>query len=138
LKTARHPGRNRDNASFRLCTTAPARGVAHPSPVPSLLPSGFIHAPQLAAKTADADAFRINPGLANPSQWQQVAFKGGSEGGVLNLTTALTGKDGKHYCVAATWNNTAALNQAKIFATHGSILNTLATGGRLGNEYPLM
>jgi beta-lactamase class A len=80
----------------------------------------------LAAKAADAAAFQINPGLANRAQWQQVAFKGGSEGGVLNLTTALTGKNGKHYCVAATWNDAAALDQSKLFATYGSILNTLA------------
>jgi beta-lactamase class A len=80
----------------------------------------------LVAKAADSPAFQINPGLANRAQWQQVAFKGGSEGGVLNLTTALTGKNGKHYCVAATWNNDAALDQSKLFATYGSILNTLA------------
>ena len=80
----------------------------------------------LVGKAADADAFRINPGLADRAQWRQVAFKGGSEGGVLNLTTAVTGKNGKHYCVAATWNNTAALDQSKFFATYGSILNTLA------------
>jgi len=80
----------------------------------------------LAGKAADADAFRINPGLATPAQWQQVAFKGGSEGGVLNLTTALTGKNGKHYCVAATWNNNAALDQSKFFAVYGSLLTTLA------------
>jgi beta-lactamase class A len=80
----------------------------------------------LAAKAADAAAFEINPGLANRDQWQQVAFKGGSEGGVLNLTTALTGKNGKHYCVAATWNDGAVLDQSKLFATYGSILNTLA------------
>jgi beta-lactamase class A len=81
----------------------------------------------LAAKAADAAAFEINPGLANRDQWQQVAFKGGSEGGVLNLTTAMTGKNGKHYCVAATWNDGAVLDQAKLYATYGSILNTLAT-----------
>ncbi|HEY3705419.1 MAG TPA: serine hydrolase [Terracidiphilus sp.] len=80
----------------------------------------------LAAKAATADPFRINPGVANAAQWKQVAFKGGSEGGVLNLTTALTGKNGRHYCVAATWNDTAALDQAKLLATYGSILNTLA------------
>jgi beta-lactamase class A len=80
----------------------------------------------LIAKSADAAAFRINPGLANPAQWQQVAFKGGSEGGVLNLTTALTGKNGKHYCVAATWNNTSALDQTKMFTYYGSLLTTLA------------
>jgi beta-lactamase class A len=80
----------------------------------------------LAAKAADSAAFQINPGLSNRTQWQQVAFKGGSEGGVLNLTTALTGKNGKHYCVATTWNDTGAVDQSKLFATYGSILNTLA------------
>ncbi len=80
----------------------------------------------LAAKAADSAAFQINPGLADTKQWKQVAFKGGSEGGVLNLTTALTGRNGRHYCVAATWNNDAALDQSKLFATYGSILNTLA------------
>lgn len=29
----------------------------------------------------------INPGLANPTDWQRIAYKGGSEPGVLNLTT---------------------------------------------------
>jgi beta-lactamase class A len=80
----------------------------------------------LVSKVAAADAFRINPGLANPAQWQQVAFKGGSEGGVLNLTTALIGKNGKHYCVAATWNNSAVLEQSKLFALYGNLLGTLA------------
>lgn len=80
----------------------------------------------LISRTADSGAFRINPGLANSAQWKQVAFKGGSEGGVLNLTTALTGKDGKHYCVAATWNDSTALDQSKFFAIYGSLLSTLA------------
>lgn len=77
------------------------------------------------AKAADADAFKINPGLANPAQWSHVAFKGGSEGGVLNLTTALTGKNGKHYCVAATWNDSAALEQTKLFTIYGGVLGAL-------------
>jgi beta-lactamase class A len=80
----------------------------------------------LVSEESNAEAFHINPGLANPAQWEHVAFKGGSEGGVLNLTTALTGKNGKHYCVAATWNNNAALDQSKFFAIYGSFLSTLA------------
>jgi beta-lactamase class A len=80
----------------------------------------------LVSKGSDAEVFRINPGLANPAQWRQVAFKGGSEGGVLNLTTALTGKNGMHYCVAATWNNNAALDESKFFAIYGSFLSSLA------------
>jgi beta-lactamase class A len=89
----------------------------------------FFTADELCAmisKTADMAAFRINPGLADAAQWQTIAFKGGSEGGVLNLTTALTGKNGRHYCVAATWNNTSALDQAKFFAIYAKFFGALA------------
>jgi hypothetical protein len=80
----------------------------------------------LIAKVADAPAMRINPGLAEPADWRQIAFKGGSEEGVLNLTTALTGKDGEHYCVAATWNDTAVLDQTRFFTLYGSLVSALA------------
>ena len=80
----------------------------------------------LIGRVADAPAMRINPGLAKSADWRQVAFKGGSEEGVLNLATALTGKDGKHYCVAATWNDTAALEQARFFTLYGGLLSALA------------
>lgn len=68
----------------------------------------------------------LNPGLANPADWQRVAYKGGSEPGVLNLTTWLTGKNGQQYCVSATWNNPqAALNENQFFLLYTSLLNTL-------------
>lgn len=47
----------------------------------------------------------INPGVANPENWENIAFKGGSEPGVLNMTTWVESEDGQSYCVAATWNN---------------------------------
>lgn len=56
---------------------------------------------------AELSAFRINPGGIDTSSWRQVAFKGGSEPGVLNLTYHLTAWDGRRYCVAATWNDPA-------------------------------
>ncbi len=80
----------------------------------------------LIGKVANSPAMRINPGLAKPEQWRQIAFKGGSEGGVLNLTTALTGKNGKHSCVAATWNNDAVLNEGQFFKLYSSLLSALA------------
>lgn len=80
----------------------------------------------LIARVAGSPAMRVNPGLAKPEDWQQIAFKGGSEGGVLNLTTALTGKNGKHYCVAATWNNTAALSETQFYTPYNQILSSLA------------
>lgn len=69
----------------------------------------------------------INPGLANPNDWEKIAFKGGSEPGVLNLTSWLQGKNGKNYCVVATWNNkNASLDESKFFATYTGVLSLLA------------
>lgn len=68
----------------------------------------------------------VNPGLANPADWQRVAYKGGSEPGVLNLTTWLRARDGKQYCVSATWNNPQArLDENQFFLLYTSLLNTL-------------
>lgn len=39
------------------------------------------------------DVMHINPGVAQPGDWDKVAFKGGSEIGVLNLTTRAIAKD---------------------------------------------
>lgn len=65
----------------------------------------------------------INPGLANPADWQKVAFKGGSEPGVLNLTSYLVAKNGKRYCVSATWNNPqAALDENQFYLLYSGLL----------------
>ena len=84
----------------------------------------------LIEKIASADAMHINPGLAKPTDWSQIAFKGGSEGGVLNLTTALTGKNGKHYCATATWNNTEPLDQNRFFTIYQELLASLAAAAQ--------
>ena len=65
----------------------------------------------------------VNPGLANPTDWQKVAFKGGSEPGVLNLTSYLVAKSGKHLCVSATWNNPqAALDESQFYLLYSGLL----------------
>ncbi|MDR3752574.1 MAG: serine hydrolase [Terracidiphilus sp.] len=84
----------------------------------------------LIEKTASTEAMRINPGLAKPTDWSQIAFKGGSEGGVLNLTTALTGKNGKHYCVTATWNDTKPVDQNRFFTIYQELLASLAAAAQ--------
>ena len=68
----------------------------------------------------------INPGVAQPGDWDKVAFKGGSEIGVLNMTTRAIGKDGSDYCVAATWNDDAALNEAALGSAYAALLSALA------------
>lgn len=79
----------------------------------------------LMAQVKDLPLMSINPGVAQPQHWQQVAYKGGSESGVLNLTTGLKAKDGKQYCVSATWNNAAALDESHFFTLYTSLLELL-------------
>lgn len=50
------------------------------------------------------DLMTINPGVVAKSHFARVAFKGGSEPGVLNLTTWVRTLDGRTACVCATQN----------------------------------
>jgi beta-lactamase class A len=79
----------------------------------------------LIGSVADLDVMQINPGVANAADWQSVAFKGGSESGVLNLTTMVTATDGTRYCVAATWNSDSSVDEAKATASYASLLGLL-------------
>ena len=68
----------------------------------------------------------LNSGPINPTDWQRVAYKGGSESGVLNLTAWLNGKDGASYCVTATQNNpNAPLNETALAALYGGLVGAL-------------
>jgi hypothetical protein len=79
----------------------------------------------LMKQVADLPLMSVNPGVADPSQWQRIAYKGGSEPGVLNLTTWLEA-DGKTYCVSATWNNPdAALEEIQFFTLYGGVIEGL-------------
>ncbi|WP_287417904.1 serine hydrolase [Oceanithermus sp.] len=80
---------------------------------------------ELALRALDTPLSGINPGLARREAWKQVAFKGGSEPGVLNLTTALVDAAGSRYCVAATWN-TADLDENAFYGLYGAVLERLA------------
>lgn len=80
------------------------------------------------ARVADLELMGINPGPATRRDWIRVAYKGGSEPGVLNLTTAMQGRNQRAYCVAATWNNDAAvLDEARLLGLYGTILDLLRT-----------
>ncbi|MDZ8054715.1 MAG: serine hydrolase [Aulosira sp. ZfuVER01] len=76
----------------------------------------------LMAQVADLPLMSINPGVANAEDWERVAFKGGSEAGVLNLTTWLKAKNGKQYCVAATWNHDAPLEESRFMNLYASAI----------------
>ncbi len=81
----------------------------------------------LMDQVAELPLMGVNPGVASPRDWQAIAFKGGSEPGVLNLTTQVQSADGRTYCVAATWNNpNATLDEAGLSRFYSSVLAGLA------------
>lgn len=80
----------------------------------------------LMAAVHDLSVFSINPGVASLDDWRHVAFKGGSEPGVINLTTWLVGRSGMNYCVVATWNNDEVLDGVQFVGLYSGILRQLA------------
>ncbi|MFG6106825.1 serine hydrolase [Leptothoe sp. EHU-05/26/07-4] len=77
------------------------------------------------ATVADLPPMQVNPGIANPANWQRVAFKGGSEPGVENFTTDLQDADGNHYCIAATWNNPDGIDELKFSGLYRGALSSI-------------
>ncbi len=89
----------------------------------------FFTAPELcnAMETvADLPLMSVNPGLASPSEWDKVSYKGGSEPGVENLTTFLArGED--RFCVTVTWNNEAGIDEMKLLTLYRSLIQSVRT-----------
>jgi beta-lactamase class A len=79
----------------------------------------------LMEQVKDLPLMSINPGVARAEDWQKVAFKGGSEPGVLNLTTWLSAENDKTYCISATWNHTVPLEESLFMGLYNSILEVL-------------
>jgi len=74
------------------------------------------------------DLMTINAGLATKQDWRRVAFKGGSEPGVLNLTSWLEDKAGNRYTVVVTVNNDQKpLDEKFIMETYQAILSLLVS-----------
>lgn len=67
----------------------------------------------------------VNPGATNPDKWARVAFKGGSEPGVLNLTTWLTTQSGASFCVSATQNQNVPIDEAAFVSLYSGLVETL-------------
>jgi beta-lactamase class A len=82
----------------------------------------------LMDKVGHLPLMTINPGVATASEWERVAYKGGSEPGVLNLTTLVTAK-GRRHCVVATWNDDKALDESKLFNLYGQLFSALKKDG---------
>lgn len=80
----------------------------------------------LMAQVEDLPLMGVSPGVANPDDWQNIAYKGGSEPGVLNLTTWLEDSSGNSYCVSATVNrDDAPLDDTAVLSLYGGVLEVL-------------
>ena len=83
----------------------------------------------LIEKVHDLPLMSINPGPASPADWTSIAYKGGAEPGVLNMTTRVS--TGLHaHCVVATWNDDQrALEEPKLFSAYAALLAVLREEG---------
>jgi beta-lactamase class A len=80
---------------------------------------------RLMAGVAALKETQLNPGVADPARFRSVSYKGGSEPGVLNLTTQLTTLTGRTYCVSATWNAPEPLQEDAFIGLYGATLDLL-------------
>lgn len=80
----------------------------------------------LLEETSALPSGSINPGPVDPGQWRKFSYKGGSETGVLNLSSRVVGADGIARCVVATWNHPSALDENSLLLPYRGILDALA------------
>ena len=73
--------------------------------------------------------FRISAGMVPGRQWSSVAYKGGSETGVLNLSALVVTQSGQRHCVVATWNDTESLDPERLLEPFRGILRILEDEG---------
>ena len=80
----------------------------------------------LIAQVADLPIMGIEARGIEKDEWKRVAFKGGSEPGVLSGTYSLTNKAGRTYCVSFSWNNPRApVNAGAILPILGKLFAAL-------------
>lgn len=79
----------------------------------------------LMSDVAALSATQVNPGVVNKNDYASVSYKGGSEPGVLNLTTQVTTKGGKTYCVSASWNRPEPLDESAFFSLYLGLMSAL-------------
>ncbi len=82
---------------------------------------------ELLDPVSDQPVMQINSGIAIAEQWARVAFKGGGDVGVVNLTTQLVADDGTVWCAAVTWNNPDGLKEDELFPIYAGLLQLLKT-----------
>jgi hypothetical protein len=94
---------------------------------------------QLPGMEPMSKALRINPGMPfDKTVWKSVAFKGGSEPGVMNLTFLLERKDSRWFALSVGWNDSEnALDEAKLVELAGRGVAILEKDGVKGAKEEL-
>jgi len=81
----------------------------------------------LMSRVAELPFMAVNPGVAQRDLFRRVAFKGGSEPGVLNLTTSVITKKGTTFCLSATANDPMkVLDETALETAYSTVLYSLA------------
>ena len=80
---------------------------------------------ELMAQVQALPLMSVSPGVVDPDGWERIAFKGGSEPGVLNLTAWLTASGGASYCVSATQNQDAPIDEVAFISLYNGLVGTL-------------
>ncbi len=81
----------------------------------------------LMRRVASLPLMSINPGVADAGSFAHVAYKGGSDTGILNLTTTVTTHRGTTLCFSATVNNDESeVNETAFEADYSAVLRVLA------------
>lgn len=79
-----------------------------------------------SGKQGVLDLMTANSGLAHSDDWQRVAYKGGSEPGLINMTTYLESEGGSRYCVSVTnIREDSIVDEVAFTATYQGILFAL-------------
>ncbi len=81
----------------------------------------------MIGRVRDVPLMSINPGVADPAAFRHVAFKGGSDVGIINLTTLVTTRRGSRICFSATLNDPAhAVNELGFETAYATVLHYIA------------
>ncbi len=80
----------------------------------------------LMLQVADLDLMTVNPGGLPQGDWDRVAYKGGSDIGVMNMTYLLERDGDDPYCVSATRNSEGAIDEAEFAVLVASVVAVIA------------
>lgn len=76
-------------------------------------------------RVVDIPRIAINPGPVQLKSRQKLAYKGGSEPRVINLTTFLISHQSNVYYVSATWSDRITLDEGRVVSLYRGLLEVL-------------